>query len=95
MQRSVEQRHSPKRRVSARRHPHAKTFGFTARQRPFIFVLVANWLFSLTFFLGAKLVWHWQPEAWGIAVYWANRLRGRRATLIEYKGAEPRAGIRT
>ena len=67
MQRTVEQRHAPKRRTSARRHPPAKVFGFTARQRPFIIVLVANWLFSIAFFLGMKLVWHWQPEDWGIA----------------------------
>jgi hypothetical protein len=67
MQRTVEQRHTPKRRTSARRHPPAKVFGFTARQRPFIIVLVANWIFSIAFFLGMKLVWHWQPEAWGIA----------------------------
>ena len=68
MQRSVEQRHRPKRRVAApRRDPRAKTFGFTARQRPFIMVLVANWIFSIAFFLGMKLIWHWQPEDWGIA----------------------------
>jgi hypothetical protein len=67
MQRTVEQRHSPKRRTSARRHPPAKVFGFTARQRPFIIVLVANWIFSIAFFLGMKLVWHWQPDDWGIA----------------------------
>ena len=67
MQRTVEQRHSPKRRTSARRHPPAKVFGFTARQRPFIMALVANWIFSLAFFLGMKLVWHWQPADWGIA----------------------------
>ena len=67
MQRTVEQRHAPKRRTSARRHPPAKVFGFTARQRPFIIVLAANWIFSIAFFLGMKLVWHWQPEDWGIA----------------------------
>jgi len=67
MQRTVEQRHTPKRRTSARRHPPAKVFGFTARQRPFIIVLMANWIFSIAFFLGMKLVWHWQPEDWGIA----------------------------
>ena len=67
MQRTVEQRHTPKRRTSARRHPPAKVFGFTARQRPFIMVLVANWIFSIAFFLGMKLIWHWQPEDWGIA----------------------------
>ena len=67
MQRTVEQRHTPKRRTSARRHPPPKVFGFTARQRPFIIVLLANWIFSLAFFMGMKLVWHWQPEDWGIA----------------------------
>ena len=67
MQRTVEQRHSPKRRTSARRPAPAKVFGFTARQRPFIIVLVANWIFSIAFFMGMKLVWHWQPEDWGIA----------------------------
>jgi hypothetical protein len=67
MQRTVEQRHAPKRRTSARRHPPAKVFGFTARQRPFIIVLAANWIFSIAFFFGMKLVWHWQPEDWGIA----------------------------
>ena len=30
-------------------------------------MLVANWIFSIAFFLGMKLVWHWQPEDWGIA----------------------------
>ena len=67
MQRTVEQRRTPKRSTSDRRHPPAKVFGFTARQRPFIMVLVANWIFSLAFFLGMKLVWHWQPADWGIA----------------------------
>jgi uncharacterized MAPEG superfamily protein len=67
MQRTVEQRQRPKRRVAAPRRDPRATFGFTARQRPFIIVLVANWIFSLTFFLGMKLIWHWQPEDWGIA----------------------------
>ena len=67
MQRTVEQRHSTRRRTSSGRHPRVKTFGFTARQQPFIIVLVANWIFSLAFFMGMKLVWHWQPEDWGIA----------------------------
>jgi hypothetical protein len=69
MQRSVEQRQHTKRRVSTqrRRHPAAKTFGFTERQRPFIIVLVANWIFSIAFFMGVKLFWHWQPDDWGIA----------------------------
>jgi uncharacterized MAPEG superfamily protein len=67
MQRTVEQRHTPRRRTSTRRPAPPKVFGFTARQRPFIIVLVANWIFSLAFFMGMKLVWHWQPEDWGIA----------------------------
>ncbi len=68
MQRSVEQRQHTKRRVSQqRRHPHAKSFGFTTRQWPFIVVLVGNWVFSVAFFLGVKLFWDWVPADWGIA----------------------------
>jgi hypothetical protein len=82
MQRSVEQRHRPKRKASVRRDPRSKAFGFTARQRPFILVLVANWVFSLAFFLGAKLVWHWQPEAWGIADRLALVIKGAVFALL-------------
>ena len=64
MQRSVEQRHAPKRRISERRHPRAQVLGFTARQWPFIFVLVGNWLFAAAFFALAKLLWHWVPTEW-------------------------------
>jgi hypothetical protein len=33
------------------------------------------------------------PEAIGVATYWANRVRGRRSGLMEYKTVEPaRAG---
>jgi hypothetical protein len=64
MQRSVEQRHAPKRRMSERRHPRAQVLGFTARQWPFIFVLVGNWLFAAAFFAVAKLLWHWVPTDW-------------------------------
>jgi len=64
MQRSVEQRHAPKRRMSERRHPRAQVLGFTARQWPFIFVLVGNWLFAAAFFAMAKLLWHWVPTDW-------------------------------
>lgn len=67
MQRSIEQRSAAHRRTSPRRHPRAKTLGFTTRQWPFIYVLVGNWLFSLAFFLGGKLVWHWVPEDWSVA----------------------------
>ena len=64
MQRSVEQRHAPKRRISARRHPREQVLGFTARQWPFIFVLVGNWLFAAAFFAVAKLLWDWVPADW-------------------------------
>jgi hypothetical protein len=64
MQRTVEQRHVSKRRVAKRRDPRVQRFGFTARQWPFLYVLVGNWLFALAFFFGGKLVFHWTPEEW-------------------------------
>jgi MAPEG family len=64
MQRPVEQRLTPKRRISARRHPREQVLGFTARQWPFIFVLVGNWLFAAAFFALAKVAWHWMPTDW-------------------------------
>ena len=64
MQRSVEQRHAPKRRISARRHPREQVLGFTARQWPFIFVLVGNWVFACAVFALAKFFWHWVPTDW-------------------------------
>jgi len=64
MQRPIEQRQAPKRRIGARRHPRAQVLGFTSRQWPFIFVLVGNWLFAVAFFAIAKLVWHWVPTEW-------------------------------
>ncbi len=64
MQRSVEQRHAPKRRMSARRHPREQRLGFTARQWPFIYVLVGNWLFAAVVFAIAKLLWDWVPTDW-------------------------------
>ena len=66
MQRSVEQRQAPKRRISERRHPRAQYFGFTARQWPFIYVLVGNWLFAAAFFALAKLLSDWTPEDWTV-----------------------------
>ena len=27
-------------------------------------MLVGNWIFALTFFLGAKYLWHWVPAEW-------------------------------
>jgi MAPEG family len=64
MQRPVEQRPVQKRRLGARHHPRAQFLGFTARQWPFIFVLVGNWLFAAAFFALAKLFWHWVPVDW-------------------------------
>jgi MAPEG family len=66
MQRPVEQRHPPKRRIGARRHPREQVLGFTPRQWPFIYVLLGNWLFAAAFFALAKLYWHWVPDAWTI-----------------------------
>jgi MAPEG family len=66
MQRPVEQRQAPKRRTSARRHPHQQTLGFTSRQWPFIYVLVGNWLFAISVFVLAKLLWDWVPSEWTI-----------------------------
>jgi MAPEG family len=65
MQRSVEQRQIPKRRAS-RRDPRARYLGFTARQWPFLFVLVGNWLFAAAFYALAKLFWDWDPGDWGV-----------------------------
>ena len=62
MQRSVEQRHVAKRRV--RRHPQVTHLGFTARQWPFLLVLLGNWLFAALFYTLAKLFWHWDPGDW-------------------------------
>lgn len=67
MQRSVEQRQTTARRRSKRRDPRTTYLGFTARQWPFIAVLVGNWVFAATFFGLGKLLWDWTPEAWGIA----------------------------
>jgi hypothetical protein len=64
MQRPVEQRQAPRRRIGARRHPAEQVLGFTPRQWPFIFVLVGNWLFAAAFFALAKLAWHWVPTDW-------------------------------
>ncbi len=76
MQRSIDQRATAKRRIGPRRHPHATQLGFTARQWPFIYVLVGNWIFSLAFFLGMKLIWHWVPAEW-------NNLGDRLALVIK------------
>ena len=66
MQRSVEQRHIPKRRVSPRHDPRVRTLGFTSRQWPFIYTLVGNWVFAATFYGLAKLLWDWEPEDWTV-----------------------------
>ncbi len=65
MQRSVQHHTAPTRiKRRKRRDPRVKHFGFTTHQWPFIYALVGNWLFSLLFFIAAKLLWHWQPEQW-------------------------------
>ena len=56
MQRSIEQRQAPSDAAKRGATRACKPFGFTARQLPFIYVLVGNWLFSAAFFAGAKLV---------------------------------------
>lgn len=66
MQRSLEHRHVPKRRVSPRHDPRVRTLGFTSRQWPFIYTLVGNWVFAATFYGLAKLFWHWQPGDWTV-----------------------------
>jgi hypothetical protein len=66
-QTSIDQCQSPARKVRKRRDPRTTYLGFTSRQWPFLFVLVGNWVFSLTFFLGVKLVWHWAPSEWATA----------------------------
>ena len=63
----IDQRQAPARKARKRRDPRTKYFGFTSRQWPFLFVLVGNWAFSLTFFLGVKVVWHWAPSEWATA----------------------------
>ncbi|MGH6831539.1 MAG: MAPEG family protein [Methyloceanibacter sp.] len=66
MQRSVEQRQVPKRRISERRHPREQVLGFTPRQWPFIYVLVGNWVAAAIFYTLAKLYWRWTPESWTV-----------------------------
>ena len=66
MQKTVEQRPTRKRRVAKRRDPRVRTMGFSPRQWPFLWVLMGNWLFSIFFFFGAKLLWHWQPQDWTV-----------------------------
>jgi hypothetical protein len=66
MQRTVEQRHNPKRRTTTRRHPSTQVLGFTPRQWPFVFVVVGNWLFAAAFFALAKYLTDWTPEDWTV-----------------------------
>jgi hypothetical protein len=58
----IQQRHNPS--PKARRDPRTKYLGFTSRQWPFLYVLVGNWIFALTFFLALKFAWHWVPAEW-------------------------------
>ncbi len=41
--------------------------GFSRKTWPFIRVLLANSAFGLVFYVCAKLVFHWQPQAWEVA----------------------------
>jgi hypothetical protein len=84
MQRTVEQRHHRpiKRRAVVRHDPRRRFLGFSPRQWPFILVLVGNWAFSLAFFLGMKEIWHWQPDAWGIADRLALVIKGSVFALL-------------
>jgi MAPEG family len=66
MQRTVDQRSVPKRRIGAQRHPREQVLGFTPRQWPFIYVLVGNWLFAAGFFALAKYLSDWTPEDWTV-----------------------------
>ena len=42
-------------------------FGFSRKTWPFIKVLFANSTLGLVFYVCAKLVFHWQPQAWDVA----------------------------
>lgn len=42
-------------------------FGFSRKTWPFVVVLVTNWLAALTLYVGAKLLFTWQPDAWAVA----------------------------
>lgn len=41
--------------------------GFSRKTWPFVKVLFANSAFGLVFYVCAKLVFHWQPQAWEVA----------------------------
>jgi hypothetical protein len=65
MQRPVEERQTAKRkRGGRRRDPRVRHLGFTARQWPFIAVLVANWVVAAAVFILGKLYWEWTPDNW-------------------------------
>src|SRR4029079_2076009 len=44
--------------------PRANALGLSWQQRAFIYVLVANWIFSLALFLVGKALWRWVPAQW-------------------------------
>jgi hypothetical protein len=67
MQRVIQEGQFPPRRTDRRRHPRSEILGFMPSQWPFIFVLVANWLFAASFFGLCKLLWHWAPSQWSVA----------------------------
>jgi uncharacterized membrane protein YecN with MAPEG domain len=61
---SREAREARMKRERRRRDPRVKVYGFTRRQWQFLYILVGNWLFSLVFFIAAKLMWQWSPAEW-------------------------------
>ena len=65
MQRSVEQRQAPKRRIGERRAPSRAVLRLHRRGNGLSsIVLVGNWLFAAAFFALAKFFWHWVPTDW-------------------------------
>ncbi len=41
--------------------------GFSRKTWPFVKVLVANWIFSLAFYVTAKFIFTWSPLSWTVA----------------------------
>jgi uncharacterized membrane protein YecN with MAPEG domain len=61
------QRAAPKptdRRDRPRVRPSRPPFGFSLAQWPFIKVLVASWIFSLSIYLIARFGFDWEPASW-------------------------------
>ena len=55
--------------ISRRRKERARIMGrgplgFSRKTWPFVKVLVANWMFSLVYYIGMKEIITWRPESW-------------------------------